>query len=250
MTRKLFPDARSLAALWRASPSEQEGYQRCYQTETADGDRLQVDFNFSRRMARIELSLQAERNRTYIAVVKSGVVLQERELSARRSLDLTSRLLPMARYFEHLPDAMLLQSLGGAYGLPATLSAASLSARRWNERYPLQRRFRLWRWMRERIERRRQVWLQLTPWQRLLRRFPEELLDLSAAAACGIGYMSGYLSLTELAGAWGALALFSGGVDWTLRQRDPFLPKVLALLMASAWAVYLQVQYRMWAIFL
>ncbi len=246
-----FLDQRSLsAALWQVGPSQQEGYQRCYTSETPDGDQLKVDFNFARRMARIEVAIAAERHRTYIAVIKSGVILQERELSSRRSLDLNSRMAPLARYFAHLPDAVLLQSLGGVYGLPAMPAMPVRKGPKLSELYPLQRQFRIWHWLQTRLERRRRYWESLGPWQKLWRRVPEELFDLSVGAMLLLLYGLGFLNLTELAGALGALALFSGAVDWTLRQRDPFLPKVLLLIVASFYAVYLQVQYRMWAIFL
>lgn len=247
----------NLQQLWKSRASQHEGFARCYYTETVEGDQLEVDFNYGRRMTRISLRVAAEHGREYIALFKGGTILQEREVAGKRSLDLTSRLAPLGNYFQFFPDESVLQSIGGNYGLPVQpvfpAGPNSPARRAGRNVLPITSRFSVWRWIKQYFRRKREAAreLQYQPWYiRAFERAPAELTDVSLGLLLYYGYMQGLLNLTELAGYLGALGLFSGALDWVWRQRDPFLPKVAALLVASAATVYVQVQYRMWAIFL
>ncbi|MCB1324229.1 MAG: hypothetical protein KDK35_03335 [Leptospiraceae bacterium] len=241
-----------LRSLWKANPSAQEGYTRNYSTETADGDIISVDFNFARQMVRIALSVAREHHRQYIAVIKSGTVLQERELAGKRSLDLTSRIAPVAGYFRFLPDEMLLRSIGGNYGVPLLPDLPGSSyAREHLPIHPLRQKFQPLRSLRRYLTRKRERALRPRgPVRRFFRRLPAEIWDLTLGGLLCLAYTWGGLNLTELAGYLGVAGLVCGAWDWVWRQRDPFMPKVLAFMAASGFAVYMQVQHRMWAIFL
>jgi hypothetical protein len=244
------PDERELRGLWRARPSTIDGYQRCYYSETQHGDRIEIDFNYARQMARILVALESDRGREYISVIKSGTIIQERELASKRSLDLTSRMAVFAKAFAALPDANVLRVIGGNYGLPILPHLPDLRGDQWRELRPLTHVWRPLQYVRRRLKARREREAGRSFWQSLVHRLPAELGDLALGGALVWAYLNQWLNLTELAGYAGALGVFSGALDWVWRQRDPFLPKVLALMGVSAFAVYTQVQYRMWAIFL
>jgi hypothetical protein len=247
------PDTLNLQQLWKCKTSAQEGFARTYYTETIQGDHLEVDFNYGRRMARVSLRVAAENGREYVALFKSGTILQEREVAGKRSLDLTSRMAPLSAYFQCLGDESLLESIGGHYGLPTSPALPSRGAGPRREYLPITTRFSVTRWIRDYFRRKRDqaARLRYRPWyERAFQRAPSELTDLSLGLCLYYGYMQSALNLTELAGYLGALGLFSGALDWVWRQRDPFLPKVAGLLASSAAAVYVQVQHRMWGIFL
>lgn len=244
------PDERELRGLWRARPSTIDGYQRCYYSETPQGDRIEIDFNYARQMARILVALESDRGREYISVIKSGTIIQERELASKRSLDLTSRMAVFAKAFAGLPDANVLRVIGGNYGLPILPLLPDLRGDRWRELKPLTRVWSPVRFIQARLKARRERESRRTFWESLLHRLPAEFGDLALGGALVWAYLNQWLDLTELAGYAGALGVFSGALDWVWRQRDPFIPKVAALMAVSAFAVYTQVQYRMWAIFL
>ena len=240
--------------LWRVRPSEQEGFSRNYFTETVEGDEINVDYNFTRAMVRISVRVAAESGREYVSVIKSGTILQEREIAGRRSLDLTSRMAPYYAYFQRLNDDVLLRTIGGNYGLPTVpLMPGSLRHKSRPPLLPIHSRFSLRAWIRKHLERKRTRELRRheMPWLlRVLGRLPAELRDISLGIGLYWAYTHSWLNLTELAGYLGVLGLMVGAWDWVWRQRDPFLPKVMLFMAAAGFAVFQQVQYRMWAIFL
>ena len=253
-TALALPDTPNLQQLWKSRPSQHEGFARNYYTDTVEGDLLEVDFNYGRRMTRVSLRVAQENGREYVALFKGGTILQEREVAGKRSVDLTSRLGPLSNYFQFFPDESVLQSIGGNYGLPTQPVLPALRGqKRQLDVLPINTRFSIRRWIRDYFRRKRDASRELLeqPWYiRASQRAPAELTDLGLGLALYYAYLQNALNLTELAGYLGALGLFSGALDWVWRQRDPFLPKVAGLLAASAAAVYIQVQYRMWGVYL
>lgn len=248
------PDSIQLHNLWKTRQSQQEGFTRTYYTETPEGDELEVDFSFGRRMVRICLRSAAEHGREYVALIKGGTILQEREVAGKRSVDLTSRLSRFAQYFAFLPEATVLEAIGGSYGLPAEpLFPAGPGRGGRSDVLPITTRFSVMELIREYLAKKRDRARRerFSPWySRLVRRMPAELVDLSLGLWVYWAYLQNMFGVTELAGYMGALAVFTGAYDWLWRQRDPFLPKVAVLLCASAMTVYWQIQYRMWGVFL
>lgn len=241
-----------LMRLWNVNPSELEDYHRNYSTETPEGDLITVDYNYPRQMVRISLKLAREGHREYISVIKSGTVLQEREVLGRRSLDLTHKFHELDTLFALIPDENLLATINGNYGLP--LQNKLPVGRSYHDLFPvhpLRQRFSILRWIRAYLKNKRAIeQAQAGFFRKFIRRLPAELLDLSLGCLLIWAAMQNLLDMTELAGYAGSLALLSGAWDWVWRQRNPFLPKVLTLMAISLGAVYFQIQYRMWAIFL
>lgn len=241
--------------MWKVRPSEVDGYIRNYSMVTPEGDEINVDFNFSREMVRVSVKLDTENGREYFAVIKSGTILQERDVSARRPVDLTAKVREAKKYFKYLPDDTILRAIGGNYELPTTnvfeeYRSSTKQGHPGYYPYTTEKRGFLKR-IRDYLEYRREEERKPRPlWIKILRRFPDELFDLSLAGVLTIAYMGHYLNLTEFAGFIGALGIFSGAWDWLWRQRNPFLPRVILLLAVSAIAVYYQIQYRVWGIFL
>ncbi|MBI3394501.1 MAG: hypothetical protein HY042_01560 [Spirochaetia bacterium] len=230
---------------WRASRSGIEGYHRSYEMETPEGDEIKVDFNSRREMVRLQVSIAREFGRQYVAVIKSGTILQEKDFTSRRSVDLSSRLIPLRRYFEFLPDSGALRAMGGSYGYPTTVSdtpgrrfsmSPQFLARR--SQSGMRRLLRLLRGHRE-----------ATLGERIRERIVSEGILVLPALAIAAAYQSHVIGLAECAGLLGFLGVMTGALEWII-GRDPFLPRVALLLMASGAAVYTEIQYRMFSIFL
>lgn len=250
---KVYLEEKNFEGSWRVSPSRIAGYYRNYYAITPEGDEISVDFNFPRQMVRISLKREEERGREYVAVIKSGTILQEKDLAGRRALDLTSRIYPLRKYFALLHDATLLKAIGGIYNIPTQPLHLVQNDGRYSyaDRFPMVRDQNLLQWIRDHLARKRELENREAPaYIRLIRRLPDELLDISLGMLLIIAYLQNYLSLTELAGFAGFWGIFSGAMDWVWRQRDPFLPKVVLMLAVSGGAVYYQIQNRIWGIFL
>ena len=243
---------QELRTMWKVRPSEREQYSKTYYTTTPEGDELVVDFNFGREMVQIHLTLAKEYGREYLAVIKSGTILRERDQGARRQLDLTSRIYPLRKYFSYFPDELALKAIGGNYGLPELPHNQKPG-----ERPPLPpsaivtfQEAPLWEKLKAFLKERRETYQSLPFFGRCLRRLPAEFLDISFGCLILWSYLQSYLTAGELAGLLGFLGIGSGALDWFWRQRGPFLPKVILLLTGSALAVYYQIQYRLWGIFI
>lgn len=245
------PDQQSdLRRLWRASPSKLEGYTRNYQTTTEQGDVIDVDFHYARSMVRIQLQVARENGKQYVAVIKNGIILQERDFSGNRSVDLTSRIGGLKNQFQFLPDNNVLSALDGLYGLPEKNSIPLGFERKpinWDLFKPRRLRDILSDYLKKKKEKERAI---RSPLRRFLRRLPSDVLDLSSVVALFYLFSKHYLSAGEFAFLSGFTGLFTGAVDWFWRQRDPMILKITILLGVAAWAVWYEVQMRIWGVFI
>ncbi len=239
---------------WWISPASQEGYIYNYCLETSpstdQGDKISVDFNPSRNMVRIKLTLAAEMAKEYIAVIKSGNILQQRENISRKPLDLTSRISPFAKYFCQLDEPGILQVIDGNFQLPKATTTYPKKELKYSKSF-FKTGPSLWQLIKRHLVAKRQAESQLRGFgQRLLRRIPQESFDLSIGGLSFWACLQGYLDFAELAFVCGFLGIFGGAIDIFWRGRNPFIPKVAFFVGVSAVIVYFQVQYRMWAIYL
>ena len=247
---KFFPSQKALKSEeWHCAPSILENYQHNYSLSLENRDFLSLDFNAARKMVHISLSLASEGGREYVATIKDGNILQERERISRLPVDLSWRLDPFIKFFGQIPDLSPLRAIGGNFGIPKLLSKDNPYNLRIYELY-LPRS--PWRLLKKYLEKRRaQEALACSRLQKLWRRLPQEAFDLGLGTIMIyiLGF-KGYLGFAELACLSGFYGIFSGAFDWLWRQRSPFIPKVAFFVCISVLLVYWQVQYRMWAIYL
>ena len=243
---------REQARFWKVSSSKIDGYIRNYFIESEEGDELELDFNFSRSLVRISYRPERERGREYIAVIKNGTILQERENISRRPVDLTFRISPHLPLFRMLQEPMVLRALGGVYGIPTEPDRSARPAPfEYQVKLNLIKKFRPLERIRNHLEKKREIENRKMGWfGRFIHRLPAEAGDMTLGAILVLFYLGGYLDLTRFAGYAGALGIMMGAWDWVWRQRDPFLPKVFLMLATSGTAVYYQIQHRLWGIFL
>lgn len=243
-------DMSAMRRLWKSGPSRLEGYSKHYYTETADGDELELDYHFAREMVRITLTMASERGRQYVAVIKKGVILQERDFSGNRDADLSSRIARFKDWFEYFPDNHVLSSLAGAYGLPLKSKLHQdlvRESRAWENLKPMRLADEFRRYM-DRKRRREDRVQGIGP--RLLRRLPSEALDIAVGLCMFAAFLMGKIGPGEFAFLGGAYGLAAGGLDWLWRQREPFIPKILFFHGLAAWTVWHEMQMRLWGIFL
>ena len=233
---------KDLLPLWKVKASAREGFYRTYYTTTPDGDEIVIDFNNTRAMTRIQLTVASEGGRQYFCVIKSGTILQERDMTVGRPLDISSRIFPFRFLIGSIPDDMLRKAIAGNYGIPLTVPKAK-RARLVVRKKPS----RIRRLLALKRQRERQP---LTPFQRFLRRLPAEAFQTGCVTALAMSQLHGWLTLAQFACLVGFFGLWSGAYDWVVRQTSPFLPRVAAMLAISAYSVWTQIQYSLWGIFL
>ena len=244
-------DRNLLERHWKSGASKQEGYYKNYSIDTADGDHIELDYNFPRQMVRISLKPHDEPGREFAVVIKSGTILQERELNRRRSMDLYSRFSRHAKIFAFLRDESILTIIGGTYGFPVKSVYSGNKEKYHSDYIPRKHKKNFFQKIRSYLEKKHLRENQERSFQdALIRRLPDEILDLCLGSSLIIFYFLGFFSNAQLATLSGFLGLSMGAFDWVWRQRNPFLPKVLFMLSISAFSVYTQIQYRMWGIFL
>lgn len=239
--------------IWRARPSRREGFNKTYSGQFPDGSAIEIDYNFAREMVRIEYSPIDEAERVYIAVIKHGVVLRERDFATNRSVDMQRRIRPLARYFQYFPDNHVLRSLGGVYGLPTQSLLPVASSARDLFRRPFrpggeQQAFRTsvhGYFRRKRAaERKRRPWLK-----RLRRRLPADLFDVGLSAVPLWMFVERGTTPEGFALMLGTLGFATGAIDALWRQRNPLVSKLLFYLVPAVGTVWLKYQLEEWAIF-
>ncbi len=239
-----------LLYLWKVKPCERDGYYRTYYMDTPDGDHLEVDYNHSREMVQINLTLEREGGRQYTAIIKSGTIIRERDVTSARPVDLTSRLGAFHKNFGYLREEPVLRAIGGNYGIPGQPFAFKIPRLNMMPDLSL-RKLNLLERLRNYLQKKRIDEQKPRPFlERIVRRMPAEMLDAGLGILVVWAYFAGFINITELAGFAGFLGLLTGAVDWVWRQRNPFLLKVAVLLGVSAAAVFHQVQLRLWTIWI
>ena len=176
---------------WKEKPSMLEGYYQNYTLETEKGDTIQVDFHMQRRMVRINLELAGEPGCEYVTTLKSGTIIQERESRTRRTLDLTSRINPLEKYFSSLPNADILQAIGSNFNFPYESRKKSSSFNVPRNFVKSRFSFNILENIQENLEKRRYTeGLPASTIERFLRRLPSEFFDLCIG---GIAFWLGSL---------------------------------------------------------
>lgn len=235
---------QSLAPLWKVKPSRREGYHKTYYTETAEGDSILIDFNNVRQMVRIQVTIESEGGRQYACVIKSGTILQERDLTVGRPMDITSRIAPLRFFIGSIPDDMLRSAIRGSYGIPLNGPSPGMRRARIVHTRKVPRMQLLLR--RKRARERRPG----TMWQKVFRRIPAEGFQIACVGTFALGYLHNLLGMAQFACLVGFFGLWSGAYDWLVRDKSPFLPRICCMLGISGYAIWLETQYKIWGIFL
>lgn len=232
---------------WQSLFSSRPGFESSYSTVTPQGDDLNVDFNSRLPMVSIRIRPAKELGNEYVALIQDGKIMRQYEASSGRFLDLNARIRPLAFCFENLPNQAILQAIGRNFGIPSSnrLDAWEVTARAIRRKGQSARPAALKGYLQER---RRAEQAARPFWRQLLHRLPAEGLDISLGVVAYWTLSTGFFGAVEAALLLGFLGIFFGGLDWAWRQRSPFLPKVLLFLLAGFLIIYLNLQYRNWAL--
>ena len=240
--------------IWRVQPCKRDGYNKTYLGQFPDGSSVQIDYNFARELVHIDFRPGEDPERLYFSIVKRGVLLQEREFSSNRVVDLGRFLRPLNSYFQYFPDNHVLRSMGGIYNMPQESKVGQSQKRR--DLFPFQ-----WQDFRQRtikdiwqdfvkvkqIEERKQ---SQKPWyKRFLHRLPADFTDIAISLIPITLFFKNQMSSDSLAFTLASMAFITGGIDLILRQRSPLITKAVLFLLPATALLWLKIQLEQWAIF-
>ncbi|MBW7857917.1 MAG: hypothetical protein H3C43_06445 [Leptonema sp. (in: Bacteria)] len=238
--------------IWRVQPCKRDGYNKTYVGQFPDGSSVQIDYNFARELVHIDFRPEEDPERLYFSIIKRGVLLQEREFSSNRTVDLNRYLRPLNSYFQYFPDNHVLRSIGGIYNVPAESKVGQNQKRRdlfqWNKFR--QRTIQdIWQDFikSKRIEETKQ---SLKPWyKRFLHRLPADFIDVLLSVVPISLFFKNQMNPELLALTLASMAFVTGSIDMVFRQRRPLITKAVLFLLPAAALVWLKIQLEQWAIF-
>lgn len=236
-----FQDYSIFRRWWKKETPPARGYTKSYSATTPSGDILQADLNFHEKKVRLTLEIAGENGKIYIATVKDGEVIQEKDLSSGRMVPIYAKLAPYQEVFSCLPDADLLNTLGGLYGIskqplghveeraPRPWETSS----RYDHIFGINREKTFWQRLFSRNREYKEPWIV-----RVKQRFWSEFQDLCLGACSAIGIYYAYVDFYLLGFSLAVFGLLFGGLDWMLRKRNPLFVKVLLFMSLGSYFYY------------
>ncbi|WCL48990.1 hypothetical protein [Leptospira sp. GIMC2001] len=242
---------------WKKQNSQLPGFTRSVKATTPDGDVLEADFNFHEKLVRISLEIANENGKIYSATIKNGSIIKEKDITSGRNYPISRKVRPFKDIFSCIPDADLLDTIGGAYEISLTPLGKVIERRvgrgiyqqedfagyqsglplstKYDSIFGIRRESWFQKWKRRRMERR----IYRDPfWVRFRRRFWAETHDILLGFGLAYFVYNYWFDYVILGLALGAFGFFSGGMDWALRKRDPLLLKVLSFLSLGSFFFY------------
>ena len=198
----------------------------------SDGNRIKVEANKEERKVRIYIeTMQGEIIQSSIA---NGVITEEKDILENEVANLDEEFRHLSREISSLPDGKILRLIGGHYGV-LTEFLGSVSTTSGEDavlliailkriiNLPFKLLGAIKRWISTILER-------PTVW---------DIIDVGVVS--GMGYL-GYLQNFNV--AFGSFilmagALFSGYVDWLFRRKDPYVLKVILMLIPAMYILRL-----------
>ena len=234
---------------WQQRTSTLEGYHKNYVLRKSPaGDLLNVDLNVFRKMVHLRLRFIDKKEQEYVAIIKEGKILQERENSTKKYINFSKYLAPFIGSFSKIPDPNILDIIGGHFGLALTS--------KFQKSYLLQKRdskfiYNIWQNIKQYFQEKYENQKTKRERKSLLSRFLQRLLQETLDIAIGLSivyfiFKSNSLSFDELALVSGSYAILISAFDLIWRRRTPFIPKAFLFIAIGGTLIYLQIQYRIW----
>jgi hypothetical protein len=205
-----------------------------YTTMTVHYDQVKVEANRAQSLVRLEV--KTLRGDHYESIIKSGVVLREKDLRSGALTDLTDVLSIYRKDFSSLPDTPILEMIGGNYGILTEFLGTA-------ERIVVNNtslRNRLKLFTKSIIPGIRSflanAWKNVRYYTASAR--PADLVDMAiiggatfAAFTYNFDYLNAGFTLC-------IMAALTGAIDWLIRKREPWLMKIYASVALGGLAVY------------
>ena len=232
-------DIEQYRRLWKRSRPVTQGYQKAYQARTSSGDFLQVEFSFHDGLVKLQVDPSNEKGATYTFTIKKGTIIRERDVLNGFNSPLKKIFLPFKTVFSCLPDEDILDCVGGVY----EISKIPLFKYRSHKsdydpidhevQSPPRKSF-LTRIADAFFHRENGVF----SWKRFRERAVDDLHDSVLGMSLGAVLYFHFFDYMILGWGLGFLGILFGGMDWTLRDREPMIIKVLIFLVTGSYFFY------------
>ena len=239
-----YSDYRKYKEWWKRQTPGSSGFQRSFIAETPLGDIIQADLNFHEKLVRLTLEVSRERGKTYISTIKNGSILKEKDLSSGRNIPLYNKFYPYRDLIACIPDPDFLEAISGVYDIylpdfPQRESERYRESTKYDHIFGIRRESYWQKFLRQwREERIRNKIAKGPLGKRIKKRFFGEVHDLLLGAGISAAFYFHYFDYVILGLILGTMGVFTGGLDWWLRKRNPLLTKVLLFLTAGSYFFY------------
>lgn len=224
---------------WKRARPHTQGYQKCYQAKTPQGDLLQVESNFHEGLVKLQLEPADEKGACYTCTIKKGTIIREREVNSGSSASLKKKFLPFKVLFSCLPDEDAIKSVGGSYGIIWIPSfrkkAGNLSVEVPNFSDSTLPKPNFWQRV---MQSRRTKHQGKSRWQRFKERATDDLQDSALGLSFGAVLYFHFFDFVLLGWVLAVLGVLFGGLDWAFRDREPLITKVLLFFLAGSYFFY------------
>lgn len=232
-------DFKLFRTWWKSSKPITHGYNKSYIAKTPGGDILRVEYNFKEGIVKLSIRNASEKGKEYIAIVKKGTSIREKDISTNSNIPFKKKLLPFRDIFSSIPDDEILKSLGGIYGI----SIISRGIDQEDKTPDLTGEFSVkpsipGETFFQRLRRVHPKQPKKPLWQRIKERFWGEVHDLAIGASLSIAIYFNYYDYIVLGASIAALGFVFGGLDWIVRNRAPLLSKVVLFLIIGSYFFY------------
>ncbi len=225
---------------WKRSKPVTQGYQKCYQAKTPQGDFLQVESNFHEGLVKLQLEPAHEKGSCYTCTIKKGIIIREREVNSGASISLKNKFFPFKVLFSCLPDEDTVKSIGGVYGITWIPSfrkkAESFSVEvpdfSQNISYP---KSSFWKKL---FPNRKAESPKVSNWSQFKKRATEDLQDSALGFSFGAAMYFHFFDFVLLGWVLAVFGVFIGLIDWVLRNREPLTIKVLLFFLVGSYFFY------------
>lgn len=230
---------------WKRCAPETPGFHRSFMAETPLGDIIQAELNFHDKLVKLSLEISRERGKKYIATIKNGSIIKEKDLTSGRNLPLYNKFYPYRDLISCIPESDFIEAIAGAYDIikpefPENDSNPGVfTSTKYDHIFGIRRETFLQKFFRERREKKLREKLERGSLLfRIKRRILDEISDIVFGVAISTGFYFQYFDYVILGLALGTMGILTGGLDWWLRKRDPLLTKVLLFLIAGSYFFY------------
>lgn len=206
-----------------------------------DGHKIKVELNREKKQVKITAEIENEDlpDTKILSSITNGIVMEELNLETGRKEDLHEEFKRLEKYLSGIPDSKVIRIIGGNYGVFSEITR-TLSQHANQDIKLIKKAFRFI------VHSPALLFGIFVVWLRDLIQRPSLSDFLDALLITGLGYGSYLLNFNY---AFGGLVMVTGAVtsgyaDWILRKRDPYVFKILVILVPAVYFIGFGLKYQ------
>lgn len=191
---------------------------------------IQVEVN--RNLGRVRITCSNNADNSYQSIISNGVILREKDLSKQPSGFIEEQISKYSVDINSLPDDQVLKIIGGNYNILTEFKGTI---------YSTTSKVYFWKKKRSLLPFLKHKWQSFLLFVKSWFRKPAWIDIIDGLFAFSVGYFIYQINFSFLSAGivTAALALSFGYMDWLVRQRRPYVLKILFLFVPSLYLSYI-----------